>query len=195
MKTTHRDKEITITFEGTLVQLDRYIDDALDIDGYLVRVEGGPPMVTETRPHDLIVGEHYRVTITTTRAMFERTAPMTEKIEACARAAHEANRSYCLALGDTSQSPWEEAPEWQRNSAKAGVYGVLKGNGPEQSHEGWLEEKRRNGWKYGPVKDPAKKEHPCFVPYAELPAEQKKKDHIFVSVVTAMAEALSVRSP
>ncbi len=112
-------------------------------------------------------------------------------IEACARAAHEVNRAYCLALGDTSQPAWEAAPEWQRSSAVNGVSGVLnEGNGPEQSHESWLAEKRAAGWKFGPVKDPEKKEHPCFVPYAELPASQRKKDDLFVSTVYAVAEAL-----
>jgi hypothetical protein len=110
-------------------------------------------------------------------------------MEACARAAHEANRAYCAALGDTSQPPWEQAPEWQRSSAINGVFGVLNNNTPEQSHESWLAEKAANGWKYGPVKDPDKKEHPCFVPYAELPPEQRAKDSIFVTVVRAMVDA------
>lgn len=114
------------------------------------------------------------------------------KIVACARAAHEANRAYCIALGDYSQLPWDRAPQWARDSAINGVSGVLKGNGPEQSHESWLEEKRLNGWKYGPVKDPEKKEHPCFVPYSELPESQKLKDHVFVGVVTSMAKALGL---
>lgn len=111
-------------------------------------------------------------------------------IEACARAAHEANRAYCVALGDMSQPSWDEAPEWQRTSAKNGVRGVLRGNTPEQSHENWLEEKRATGWAYGPVKDVEKKEHPCFVPYAELPPEQRAKDCVFVTVVRAVAHAL-----
>jgi hypothetical protein len=111
-------------------------------------------------------------------------------IEACARAAHEVNRAYCLALGDTSQPPWEEAPEWQKSSARKGVQGVISGNGPEQSHESWLAEKAESGWKYGPVKDPEKKEHPCFVPYRELPPEQKKKDSLFVGTVRCVAAAL-----
>ena len=33
--------------------------------------------------------------------------------EACARASHEANRAYCLAIGDASLAPWEQAPDWQ----------------------------------------------------------------------------------
>lgn len=112
-------------------------------------------------------------------------------IEAAARAAHEANRAYCIALGDTSQPPWEEAPDWQRSSAIAGVRGVLiDGNGPRESHESWLREKEATGWKYGPVKDPAKKEHPCFVPYDLLPAEQQAKDDVFTHVVNIVASAL-----
>ncbi|MBT7101408.1 hypothetical protein HN937_28780 [Candidatus Poribacteria bacterium] len=110
--------------------------------------------------------------------------------EACARAAHEVNRAYCLALGDESQPAWDDAPDWQRSSAVNGVAGALAGNTPEQSHEGWLAEKKATGWKYGAVKDPAKKEHPCFVPYADLPAAQQMKDHLFLSTVLAMAEAL-----
>lgn len=112
-------------------------------------------------------------------------------VEACARAAHEANRAYCIALGDTSQASWESAPEWQKTSARNGVLGALAGNTPEQSHESWLAEKRATGWKYGPVKDVEKREHPCFVPYAALPAAQKEKDHIFVGVVRAVADALA----
>jgi hypothetical protein len=117
---------------------------------------------------------------------------MTEdkRIEACAQAAHEANRVYCIAIGDMSQDTWSQAPQWQRDSAREGVKGVIAGNGPEQSHESWLKQKKADGWKYGPVKDPDKKEHPCFVRYAELPPEQKKKDNIFVETVRSVYWAL-----
>lgn len=108
---------------------------------------------------------------------------------ACARAAHEVNRAYCIGIGDDSQPPWEHAPDWQRESALKGVDGVRLGNGPEASHESWLVEKAATGWKYGPVKDPEKKQHPCFVPYAELPEAQKSKDALFVTTVRAMIEA------
>ena len=111
------------------------------------------------------------------------------EIEACARAAHECNRAYCLAMGDASQPSWDEAPTWQKASAHHGVHGVLAGNTPEQSHESWLAEKKAAGWRYGPAKNPDKKEHPCYVPYAELPPEQRVKDDIFVHVVTVMAGA------
>lgn len=109
----------------------------------------------------------------------------------CAEMAHEANRSYCAALGDHSQMPWGEAPQWQRESCYKGVVGVLEnGNTPEQSHESWLKEKEETGWKYGKVKNPETKEHPCMVPYAELPEEQRVKDKLFVNIVNCMAKSL-----
>jgi RyR domain len=111
-------------------------------------------------------------------------------IEAAARAAHEVNRAYCLALGDMSQPSWDEAPEWQKTSALNGVAGALAGNTPEQSHESWLAEKEATGWKYGPVKNPETKEHPCFVPYKDLPGAQQAKDHLFTSTVREVAKAL-----
>src|SRR4051794_35691061 len=110
--------------------------------------------------------------------------------EAAARAAHEVNRAYCIALGDDSQPSWDNAPAWQKISALEGVDGVAAGNGPEQRHECWLAEKRPTGWKFGPVKDPEKKEHPCFVAYDQLPPEQRRKDLLFVTTVTAVLDAL-----
>jgi len=112
-------------------------------------------------------------------------------IEACARAAHEVNRAYCIAIGDTSQPAWEDAPDWQKSSARNGVAGAIAGNTPEQSHQSWLAEKAATGWKYGPVKDPEKKEHPCFVPYSQLPEAQRVKDDLFAHTVAVVAGALS----
>ncbi len=109
--------------------------------------------------------------------------------QACARAAHEVNRAYCIAMGDESQQPWEHAPAWQKESALIGVDGVLAGNGPKESHESWLREKETTGWTYGPVKDAEIKQHPCMVPYAELPPRQKAKDALFVVTVRAFAAA------
>lgn len=111
------------------------------------------------------------------------------RVETAARAAHEANRAWCIAHGDTSQVSWDEAPTWQRESCILGVLGVQAGNGPRESHDGWLAEKKRTGWVYGEKKDPELKTHPCFVPYDELPPDQRAKDGIFVSVVVAVLNA------
>lgn len=113
---------------------------------------------------------------------------MEDTYEVAARLAHEANRILCLALGDASQPKWEDAPDWQKVSARKGVEMIAANpdTTPEQSHEGWLAEKAATGWKYGPVKNPDTKEHPCFVPYNELPAPQRLKDEMFGLTVRAI---------
>ncbi len=104
-----------------------------------------------------------------------------------AQICHEANRAYCATIGDFSQPSWANAPDWQKNSAINGVNFHLDNPDalPSQSHDNWLAEKVADGWKYGPVKDPAKKEHPCCVPYDQLPPEQRRKDALFIAVVNA----------
>jgi hypothetical protein len=42
------------------------------------------------------------------------------------------------------------------------------------------------------VKDPEKKQHPCMVPYADLPAAQRAKDALFLGTVRNMAAALGM---
>lgn len=107
------------------------------------------------------------------------------KTIAIAMMCHAINAAYCQSMGDDSQPTWDDAPDWQRNSAIAGVEMHLANPDatPEQSHESWYKQKEAEGWKYGDVKDVEKKEHPCFLPYEELPDEQKAKDYLFRTTV------------
>jgi hypothetical protein len=111
------------------------------------------------------------------------------KLETIAKTCHEVNRAYCKSIGDNSQPSWEDAPEWQRKSAVNGVQFHISNPdaGPSASHDSWLAEKKADGWKYGPIKDADTKQHPCFVPYADLPENQKAKDALFISVVHALS--------
>ena len=111
------------------------------------------------------------------------------KIEDIARVAHEMNKAYCEALGDTSQPSWEDAPDWQRDSAVLGVRFHI-GNpdaSPSASHANWMRQKEMDGWVYGEVKDPKAQTHPCMVPFKDLPAEQKAKDFLFRQVVHSLS--------
>lgn len=107
------------------------------------------------------------------------------EIREIAKVCHEVNRAYCEAIGDMSQSAWDDAPDWQISSAIDGVKNIMMNSGskPSDSHMNWMREKEENGWIYGEKKDEKKKTHPCMVPYEDLPVEQKAKDHIFMAIV------------
>jgi len=109
-------------------------------------------------------------------------------IENIAKVAHELNKAYCESIGENSQPSWEDAPEWQKSSAINGVQFHLENPDatPSASHESWLKQKTEEGWKYGEVKNPETKEHPCFVPYEQLPNEQKAKDYIFRQTIHSL---------
>lgn len=114
-------------------------------------------------------------------------------VEDIAQAAHEINQAYCLSLGDDSQPDWADAPDWQKESAITGAKFHLTNldAGPEASHNNWLEEKKKEGWKYGATKDVEKKEHPCYVVFDQLPEFQKTKDFLFRQVVHSLMFHLS----
>lgn len=112
-----------------------------------------------------------------------------DQISLAAACAHEANRLYCLTIGDDSQPHWEHAEAWQAESAFKGALQIWNdpgGTTPEKSHESWFCHKVADGWSYGEVKDVEAKTHPCMVPYDQLPPEQKRKDEIFGGVVRAI---------
>lgn len=106
-----------------------------------------------------------------------------------ARLCHEANRIICHMAGDFSQPMWDEAPDWQRNSAIDGVRFHLSepDASPSASHENWVRTKLRDGWTFGPVKDADLKTHPCITPFENLPPHQQAKDYAFRSIVHALA--------
>lgn len=109
-------------------------------------------------------------------------------VEQIAAVCHEANREYCRKLGDTSHKDWVNAPEWQRQSAMDGVWFHLENPkaSAAASHENWLKDKKKDGWKYGKAKNEDTREHPCVVPFAELPPEQQAKDWLFKGIVDAL---------
>ena len=43
-------------------------------------------------------------------------------------------------------------------------------------HEVWSSGRIAEGWTYGPVRNDAKKETPCLVPYEDLPEVEKEYD-------------------
>lgn len=108
--------------------------------------------------------------------------PTESAILACAVLCHAVTK----ALND-SRNEYTLSWELSRDSAVSGVKAILENPklAPSESHEKWLAYKEKEGWVYGTAKDPKAKTHPCMLPYAALPENQKMKDLIFGAVVRA----------
>jgi hypothetical protein len=108
-------------------------------------------------------------------------------LERVSQAVHTMNRTFCMQVGDFSQLLWCDAPEWQKESAKQGVLRCLMNPNIDASdnHEEWMSQKVGDGWKWGPVKNVSRKEHPCMKPFKELPFSHQVKDDIFRLVCIA----------
>lgn len=46
----------------------------------------------------------------------------------------------------------------------------------ENVHEVWSQNRIKDGWKYGEVRNDARKETPCLVPYSQLSESEKEYD-------------------
>lgn len=46
----------------------------------------------------------------------------------------------------------------------------------ENVHDVWAKTRMEQGWTYGAERNDAEKQHPCLVPYDELPEEEKVYD-------------------
>lgn len=46
----------------------------------------------------------------------------------------------------------------------------------KNAHDVWARLRLAEGWRYGPRRDEAKKEHPSLIPYEDLPEPEKEYD-------------------
>ena len=46
----------------------------------------------------------------------------------------------------------------------------------KNTHDIWARQRMKDGWRFGPVRDDAKKEHPCLIAYEELPESEREYD-------------------
>jgi hypothetical protein len=44
------------------------------------------------------------------------------------------------------------------------------------AHDVWARQRLADGWRFGGIRDDTRKEHPCLVPYEELPDAEKQYD-------------------
>lgn len=114
-----------------------------------------------------------------------------------AQLCHGLNKAICEAAGDFSQVPWDEATNWQKQTAINGVLFRLANLDAtaEEQHKQWVADKLADGWLPGDVKSEEKKTHPCLVPYVDLPFEQRVKDHVFKAATEFIAKNLQMETP
>jgi hypothetical protein len=46
----------------------------------------------------------------------------------------------------------------------------------EAEHDGWMDYRRKNGWRYGKVRNDLDRIHPLLIPYKDLPNDEQEKD-------------------
>jgi ryanodine receptor 2 len=63
----------------------------------------------------------------------------------------------------------------------------------ENNHDIWAQQRFRTGWTYGPARNDERKEHPCLVPYQELPESEKVYDRQMASETLKAIIALGYR--
>lgn len=105
-------------------------------------------------------------------------------IEEIARICHKAYLQYCQAIGDYSQAPWQEAPEWQRESAKVAVKYCLEN--PQSPaylvHNAWKEFMIQDGWKYSLFFNEQNKEHPWLTSFQELSQISQMRTELITAI-------------
>ena len=109
-------------------------------------------------------------------------------IEDVAKIIHQANKALCESQNDLSQKDYEEAEQWQKDSAIDGIkYFINNPNTPASAlHQKWMDIKIADGWKYGEIKDAEKKTHPCILPFERMPRNQQAKDYMFIALCKAL---------
>jgi hypothetical protein len=77
-----------------------------------------------------------------------------DQLDACARAALAA---------DFDPVPWDDAPEWRRQAARAVAQSALCSPSPDKAREAWFCEMARQGWQWDKILDEKTKRHPGMV--------------------------------
>jgi hypothetical protein len=63
----------------------------------------------------------------------------------------------------------------------------------EHVHDLWSRQRLADGWRYGPHRDDAKKQHPGLVPYGELAESEKEYDRLTATETLKAITALGYR--
>ncbi len=103
---------------------------------------------------------------------------------------HNANAVLKKINGEKHEELADMEPA-RRAGIKAAIkYALENDTTPEESHNKWLVAQEALGYKYGVEIDRVNLLHPCMVPYEQLPAAQKLKDDMFMSIINSFKEKI-----
>lgn len=109
-------------------------------------------------------------------------------LEEIARVCHEANRAMQRNLNEPGRSMlWDLESDFVKENTINGVRLIRLGYSKEEMHAEWCERMQEGGWKWGPVKDRLKLEHPCLVAYRDLPSTQRHKTEVIRAIVVTLS--------
>lgn len=102
--------------------------------------------------------------------------------------AHSAVMAWARSQSDFTHEIWSNCSAEHKNSMREGVLAQLENpdRSPQSNHEAWLDQKVKDGWQFGPVRDEVAKTSPALVAYRDLPVEFRKRNAIFQAVVNAL---------
>jgi ryanodine receptor 2 len=63
----------------------------------------------------------------------------------------------------------------------------------ENAHDLWATQRMADGWVWGPQRNDGQKQHPCLVPYDELPESEKEYDRLLAIETLKTILALGFR--
>lgn len=102
---------------------------------------------------------------------------------------HAALRLYHASIGGNPGPAWSGLPGIGQASLIDAARAVHTHDAkwPADLHERWMALRFNDGWSYHPdPEDHVKKTHPMLVPFAQLPAPQKKRYRLFFTIANAL---------
>lgn len=102
-----------------------------------------------------------------------------------AKTAHSIHLAYCKSVNHKTQPEWENLADDHKYVIKTSVLKILTGEikNVVQSHDLFLESKKKSGWIYGKDYSLEEKTNPRLVSFSKLDCHDKIKETLFFECV------------
>jgi len=98
-----------------------------------------------------------------------------------------------VALKECSSVTYQPAPIEISHVTLPPAIRALTEKLAENAHDLWALQRMGEGWTYGSKRDDYRKQHPCLVPYDQLPESEKEYDRIMAMKTLKAILALGYR--